>query len=227
MQGKQAILWDYNKSFFTWRCSRAQAEACSRATPMAMRTPRSRRTRQGAVAAAAWEGLIKNGHMPRAARYANMEAGFNRGEIAMMISGPWAWDNAKKPHRFRRGAHPRHQTGQPSRPFVGVLGCMIASPATKDLPRVSRNHVLKPGNLKIINDDVPLGAGQQGALPTAFRQPAHQATMENALGRTGTEHSGDGPLLVGDGCGTGSDHQWPAGADARVECSGAARITAK
>ncbi|MCK7500394.1 MAG: extracellular solute-binding protein [Comamonadaceae bacterium] len=25
-----------------------------------------------------------------------MEAAFNKGEVAMMISGPWAWDNVRK-----------------------------------------------------------------------------------------------------------------------------------
>jgi len=25
-----------------------------------------------------------------------MEAAFNKGDVAMMITGPWAWDNLKK-----------------------------------------------------------------------------------------------------------------------------------
>ena len=34
-----------------------------------------------------------SGVMPKGSGYAEMEAAFNKGEVAMMITGPWAWDN--------------------------------------------------------------------------------------------------------------------------------------
>ena len=72
--------------------------------------------------------LIDEGLMPSGARYAEMEAAFNRGQIAMMISGPWAWDNVKK-SEIDFGVAPIPSVGgKPSKVFVGVLGCMIAAP---------------------------------------------------------------------------------------------------
>ena len=54
--------------------------------------------------------------MPKGANYAEMEAGFGKGEIAMMINGPWAWDNAQEGrHRLRRGPDPdRRRQARPS-----------------------------------------------------------------------------------------------------------------
>ena len=41
--------------------------------------------------------LIKDGHMPRGVRYSEMESAFAQAaQVAMMINGPWAWDNARK-----------------------------------------------------------------------------------------------------------------------------------
>ncbi len=186
MQGKQAILWDYNKSFFTWALlAGAGGSVFARDAKGDADPSRTGVNAPGAMAAAGvLEGLIKNGQMPRGARYANMEAGFNRGEIAMMISGPWAWDNAKKSRiDFGVAPIPGIKPGQPSRPFVGVLGCMIASPSKyKDLAReFLESHVLKPGNLKIINDDVPLGVPANKALYQQLSTNPHiKATMDNA-----------------------------------------------
>ena len=186
VQGKQAILWDYNKSFFTWALlAGAGGSVFARDANGDADPAQSGVNAPGAIAAAGvLEGLIKNGQMPRGARYANMEAGFNRGDIAMMISGPWAWDNAKKSRiDFGVAPIPGIKPGQPSRPFVGVLGCMIASPSKyKDLAReFLENHVLKPGNLKIINDDVPLGVPANKALYQQLSANPHiRATMDNA-----------------------------------------------
>ena len=48
--------------------------------------------------------LIKAGVMPKTASYAEAEAGVNEGRIAMMINGPWSWNNlrAGSSTRWRR-----------------------------------------------------------------------------------------------------------------------------
>jgi len=40
--------------------------------------------------------LIDKGVMPKGADYSVAEAAFNKGDSAMMISGPWAWSNIEK-----------------------------------------------------------------------------------------------------------------------------------
>jgi maltose/maltodextrin transport system substrate-binding protein len=184
-QGKRAILWDFNKSFFSWPLLAGgggfvfghDAKGDADPSQVGVNTP-------GAIRGAeALEALIKNKQMPAGARYAEMEGSFGRGEIAMMISGPWAWDNAKKSRiDFGVAAIPGIN-GAPAKPFVGVLGCMIAAPSK--VPDIARefieNHLLKLENLKTINADVALGVPANKAFYAELSKDANiRATMESA-----------------------------------------------
>lgn len=188
-QGKKALLWDFNKSFFTWPMLAGaggyvfgkNAKGDFDASQVGVNTP-------GAVQAAeTLERLIKTGVMPKGARYAEMEAGFARGTVAMMISGPWAWDNARRAKiNFGVAPIPAVLAGQPSQSFVGVLGCMVsASSKLEDVAReFLENHLLRPEQLKVVNADVPLGVPANKAFYAELAaDPNIRATMENA--RTG------------------------------------------
>jgi maltose/maltodextrin transport system substrate-binding protein len=122
--------------------------------------------------------------MPKGARYAEMESGFNRGQVAMMISGPWAWDNVRK-GKIDFGVAPFPSVGgHPSKPFVGVLGCMIsASSKVKDIAReFIENHLLRVDSLKTISADVSLGTPANKAyFQELSANPNIRATMNNAL----------------------------------------------
>jgi maltose/maltodextrin transport system substrate-binding protein len=122
--------------------------------------------------------------MPKGARYAEMEAGFARGQVAMMISGPWSWENAKKAGiDFGVAPVPAVLPGQPSKTFVGVLGCMVSAPSKlKDIAReFIENHLLTVESLKIISADVPLGTPANKAYFQALSgDPRIVATMANA-----------------------------------------------
>ena len=183
--GKKAILWDYNKSFFTWPLM-----AGSGGTIFAKRPDGSLDTEvvgvnaPGAVQAATMlQNLIKTGVLPKGAGYSEMEGAFNRGEIAMMISGPWAWDNVKKSHIDFGVAPIPSVNGHEPKPFVGVLGCMIAAPSkNKDLARdFLENYVLTLDGLRAINADVPLGTPANKAYFAELKSDPHiAATMDNA-----------------------------------------------
>lgn len=184
-KGKKAILWDFNKSFFTWPMLAGPGgyvfgrDAKGELDPhqVGINSPGAI---QGAEVLA---GLVNNGQMPKGARYAEMEAGFSRGEIAMMISGPWAWDNAKR-SKIDFGVAPIPAIGShAAKPFVGVLGCVISAPSkVKDLAReFIENHLLQVDSLKTINTDVPLGVPANKAYYAELAaDPAIRATMENA-----------------------------------------------
>jgi len=188
-QGKKAILWDYNKTFFTFPLLAGaggfvfarDAKGGLDAGKVGVNTP-------GAVEAAEMlRSLVNNGQMPKGANYADMEGGFSRGEVAMMISGPWAWDNARRSKiDFGVAPIPGLAPGRPSKPFVGVLGCMITAPSkVKDIAReFIENHLLRVESLKLVSADVPLGTPANKAY---FRElasdPNIRATMDNA--RTG------------------------------------------
>ena len=183
--GKKAILWDYNKSFFTWPLL-----AGSGGTIFAKKADGSLDTdavgvnAPGAVQAAAMlQNLIRTGVLPKGAGYSEMEGAFNRGEIAMMISGPWAWDNVRKSHIDFGVAPLPAVNGHEPKPFVGVLGCMIAAPSrNKDLARDFLEHyVLTLDGLRTINADVPLGTPANKAYFAELKSDPHiAATMDNA-----------------------------------------------
>lgn len=186
-QGKKAILWDYNKSFFSWPMLAGPGGFVFARTATGDLDPRQVGVNQpGAVIGAEMlDRLIKDGHMPKGARYAEMEGAFNRGQVAMMISGPWAWDNVKKSGVDFGVAPIPSVAGKPSKSFVGVLGCMVAAPSRqKDIAReFIENHLLKVASLKMISADVPLGTPANKAYFRELASDPHiVATMAIAQG---------------------------------------------
>lgn len=185
-QGRKAILWDYNKSFFSWPLLAGpggvvfERTAAGDFDPMKVGVNNA-----GALAGAKLLArLIDEGVMPRGARYSDMEAQFAAGKVAMMISGPWAWDNARKAKIDFVVAPIPSIGGHPAKPFVGVLGCMIAAPsANKDIAReFIEHHLLTLESLKTISADVSLGTPADKAyFAELAADPAIAATMANAL----------------------------------------------
>jgi maltose/maltodextrin transport system substrate-binding protein len=184
-QGKHALLWDYGKSFFSFPMLAAgggyiygrDAQGNFNVHDIGVNNA-------GAIAGAqVLLDLIDNGQMPRGAKYAEMESAFAQGDTAMMISGPWAWDNARKAHLDFGVAPYPDVNGKPSKPFVGVLGCMVTAPSpNKDLAReFIENYLLRIDSLKTINADVPLGTPANKAFYAELAaDPNIRATMENA-----------------------------------------------
>jgi maltose/maltodextrin transport system substrate-binding protein len=184
-QGKSAILWAYNNSFFTWPLLAGPGGYVFGRDAAGNLDPRQ----VGVNNAGALQGaqmldrLVKDGHMPQGARYAQMEAEFAKGTVAMMINGPWAWDNARKVGIDFTVAPIPAIGGKPGKPFVGVLGCMITAPSKlKDVAReFLENHLLKVEALKTVAADVPLGVPANKAYYAELSaDPKIAATMANA-----------------------------------------------
>jgi len=184
-QGAKAILWPYSSSFFSWPVIAGPGgfvfgrNAQGEYDPAVIGV-----NSEGALAGAQLlERLVREGLMPRGARYSDMEAQFAAGKVAMMISGPWAWDNVKKKRiAFGVAAVPA-LNGKPAKPFVGVLGCMITAPSrVKDIAReFLENHLLRVEGLKTVSADVPLGTPANKAYYAELAgDPNIRATMANA-----------------------------------------------
>ena len=184
-QGRSAILWAYNNSFFTWPLLAGPGgfvfgrNAAGELDPRVVGVNNA-----GALQGAQLlERLISDGHMPRGARYAEMEAAFAKGQVAMMINGPWAWDNVRKVGIDFGVAAVPGLAGRPAKPFVGVLGCMISAPSRlKDVAReFIENHLLRIDSLKLISADVALGVPANKAYYAELSaDPRIAATMVNA-----------------------------------------------
>ena len=184
-QGAKAILWPYAMSFFSWSVIAGPGGYVFGRNAQGEYDPAD----IGVNNAGALQGaqlldrLVREGLMPRGARYSDMEAQFAAGKVAMMISGPWAWDNVKKKRiDFGVAAMPA-LNGKAAKPFVGVLGCMITAPSrVKDIAReFLENHLLRVEGLKTVSADVPLGTPANKAYYTELAgDPNIRATMENA-----------------------------------------------
>jgi maltose/maltodextrin transport system substrate-binding protein len=184
-QGKRAILWPYNQSFFSWALlAGAGAQVFGRTPQGELDTRVTGINNAGALRGVQMlDRFIREDRMPRGARYSEMEASFARGAVAMMISGPWAWDNVRKVGIDFGVAPLPGFDGRPGKPFVGVLGCMVTAPSRiKDVAReFIENHLLKVESLKLISADVPLGTPANKAYYQELSSdPRIVATMANA-----------------------------------------------
>jgi maltose/maltodextrin transport system substrate-binding protein len=185
-QNKKAILWVHSQSFFTFPLlAGAGATVFGRDAKGNFDPKVSGVNNDGAIAGGAMlQRLVKDGHMPAGVKYPDMESQFAAGKTALMINGPWAWDNVKKAKiDFGVAPIPAVVPGKPSKPFVGVLGCMITAPSKlKDIGReFIENHLLKVESLKTVSADVALGTPANKAyFQELASDPNIAATMANA-----------------------------------------------
>jgi maltose/maltodextrin transport system substrate-binding protein len=186
-QNRRAILWVHSQSFFTFPLlAGAGATVFGRDAKGGYDAKVTGINNDGAVKGAQMlQRLMKEGLMPPHAKYPDMESQFAAGKTALMINGPWAWDNVKKAKiDFGVAPVPAVVPGMPTKPFVGVLGCMITAPSKlKDIGReFIENHLLKIESLKTISADVALGTPANKAyFAELASDPNIAATMANAL----------------------------------------------
>ncbi|NJM91244.1 MAG: maltose/maltodextrin ABC transporter substrate-binding protein MalE [Myxococcales bacterium] len=180
--GKKALLWDYNNTYFTFPLLAANDGFAFQR--------KADGTYDGATTgvnnAGALKGLemlvklIKDGVMVAGATGPDAEAGMTKGEIAMTITGPWAWANLQAA-KVDYGVAPLPSiNGKPSKPFIGVQGCMVnQASGNKDLAvEFLENHMLTPAGLKLINDDKAIGVPANKAF---FKQLATDARIKTNM----------------------------------------------
>jgi maltose/maltodextrin transport system substrate-binding protein len=184
-QGKKAILWAYTNTYFTWPLLAANGGYVFKRQPNGDYDAKDVGVNNPGAQAGAQLllELIKKGVMPKGASYETMEAAMIKGELAMMINGPWSWENLRKNKIPFAIAPIPSIKGKPSKPFIGVLGAMInrASP-DKDLAReFLEKYVLTAEGLATINADVPLGVpAHKGYYRKLAKDPLVKQTMESA-----------------------------------------------
>ena len=187
-QGKKAILWDYTNTYFTMPMLAANGGYAFKMK--ADGTYDAKDT--GVNNAGALKGaelltrMVKEGVMPKGATYADMEAQMAQGKLAMMISGPWAWDNLKKAKVNFAVAKIPSVAGKPAKPFVGYMGAMITKAASAagnvDIAReFIENSMLSLKGLETINADVAIGApANKAAYAKMKNDPFIQVSMASA-----------------------------------------------
>ena len=122
--------------------------------------------------------------MPKGASYSVMDQKMNSGELAMMVSGPWAWSNLRKSGIDFDLAPLPGVDGNPGRPFVGVLAALInrSTPNSDLATQFVEKYVATADGLKTIDADVPIGVPALKTLSDemAAKNPLIKTTYENA-----------------------------------------------
>lgn len=183
--GVKPILWDYNNTYFTFPLLMANggfafeknAQGSYDATVTGVNNEGAKK------GAAVLRKLIDDGVMPSGVDYGVMDAAMNKGEVAMVINGPWAWANLKT-SGINFGVAPIPSVdGQPSKSFVGVMAATVnAATPNRDLAiEFIENYVLADEGLKTIDADVPLGAVADKSFAETLAGDANvAATLTNA-----------------------------------------------
>ena len=119
-------MWDYDTPYFSWPFLASGGGYPFKKIDGGYDTQEIGVNNQGAVKGLqAIVELINAGIMPKGASYSVMDQKMNSGELAMMVSGPWAWANLRKSGIDFDLAPLPGVDGNPGRPFVGVLTALI------------------------------------------------------------------------------------------------------
>jgi maltose/maltodextrin transport system substrate-binding protein len=179
------IMWDYNTPYFSWPFLASGGGYPFRKTAKGYDVKDIGVNNSGAVLGLeAIVELIHIGVMPRGASYSVSDQKMNNGELAMIISGPWAWANLQKSGIDFGLASLPGVGGNPGRPFVGVLTALInhSTPNTDLAQQFIEKYVDTPDGLKIIDADVPIGVPALKPLldEMTATKPLIKTTFENA-----------------------------------------------
>ena len=180
-----AILWDYDTPYFTWPFLASGGGYPFKEVAGSYDTKDIGVANDGAVKGLKEVvDLITAGIMPKGASYSVMEQKMNSGELALMISGPWAWANLRK-NGIDFGLAPVPGVGgNPGKPFVGVLTALInrSTPNADLAAQFIEKYICTADGLKTIDADVPIGVPALKSLydEMAAKNPLIKVTYDNA-----------------------------------------------
>lgn len=159
--GKKALMWDYNNTYFTYGFLTAEGGYAFENVDGVYNPKATGMNNAGSKAGAAMiKDLIDSGVMPAGVDYGVFDAAFKAGEVACVINGPWAWaDYRQAGIEIMLAPYPKVGNGMPAG-FTGVLSAGInSSTPNKDLAvEFLESYVLTEAGLKMIDDDRTLGA---------------------------------------------------------------------
>jgi maltose/maltodextrin transport system substrate-binding protein len=129
---------------------------------------------------------MKEGVMPKGVTQSIMDQKMSRGELAMMINGPWDWANLSKSGVNFVLAPIPGVGGNPGRPYVGVQTALLnrSIPNTDLAVNFSREvclHFCTVDGMKAMDADSPLGVPALKALceEMCAKDPLIKITYEN------------------------------------------------
>lgn len=181
--GKTAIMWDYNNTYFTMPLLMANGGYAFQKNAEGNYDGKDTGVNnEGSIkGGTALKNLIDSGTMPKGVDGGVVDASFAKGDVGIIINGPWSWANYEQAG-INFGVAPLPSVeGQPSKPFIGVgaLAINAASP-NKDLAKeLIENYLLTDEGVAAWNANGMLGATAN--IKAGESSSANvQATLANA-----------------------------------------------
>lgn len=181
--GKTRIMWDYTNAYFTMPLLMAnggyafQKDASGNYNGKDTGVNNEGAIKGGQVL----KDLIDSGTMPKGVDGGITDASFAKGDVAVIINGPWSWSNYEQAG-VNFGVAPLPTVdGAPAKPFIGVgaLAINAASP-NKDLAKeLIENYLVTDEGVAAWNAKGMLGATANIAAG-ANASANVQATLANA-----------------------------------------------
>ena len=180
--GKTRIMWDYTNTYFTMPLLMANGGYAFVKKDGVYDGKDTGVNNEGSVAGATvLKQLIDGGTMPKGVDGGIVDASMAKGDVGMIINGPWSWANYKQAG-INFGVAPLPSiNGQPSKPFIGVGAFAInaASPNQDLAKELIENYILTDDGVTAWNKGGLLGAVaniKAGAASDEFVK----ATLANA-----------------------------------------------
>ncbi|RTQ99904.1 maltose/maltodextrin ABC transporter substrate-binding protein MalE [Halomonas nitroreducens] len=182
--GKKAILFNYGEPYFSWPLLAAKGGYPYRSTESGYDVSDIGVNTDGAVEGArVLSELIESGVLPEGTDYSVTDTRFNQGEVAAMISGPWAWSNLEK-SGIDFGVALLPKVGdERAKPMFGVMAAMINSASPNDFLATEflEGYLLEEQGLRTFNGNGSLGAVAHKAYQQDLASdPRIAATLANA-----------------------------------------------
>ncbi|GHC62090.1 maltose/maltodextrin ABC transporter substrate-binding protein MalE [Neogemmobacter tilapiae] len=181
--GVTRIMWDYNNTYFTMPLLMANGGYAFVKKDGVYDGKDTGVGNAGAIAGATvLKGLIDGGTMPAGVDYGVMDGAMAKGEVAMVINGPWSWAGYEAAG-IKIGVAPIPTVnGKTAPPFLGVYSAAVnaASPNADLAVEFIENYMLTDEGLAAWNAKNVLGALADISAAAAQTDPKVQATLANA-----------------------------------------------
>jgi len=181
--GKTRIMWDYTNAYFTMPLLMAnggyafQKDASGNYNGKDTGVNNEGALKGGQVL----KDLIDSGTMPKGVDGGITDASFAKGDVAVIINGPWSWANYEQAGVNFGVAPLPTVAGQPARPFIGVgaLAINAASPNQDLAKELIENYLVTDEGVATWNANDMLGATAN--IAAGGNASANvQATLKNA-----------------------------------------------
>jgi maltose/maltodextrin transport system substrate-binding protein len=181
--GAQTILWDYNNTYFTMPMLMANGGFAFQKVNGSFDGNSTGVNNAGAKqGAAVLKSLFDDGVLPAGVDYGVMDGAMAKGEVGMIINGPWSWSGYEG-QGINIGVAPIPTVGGKTSPaFLGVFSAAInAASKNQDLAaELLENYMLTDAGLAAWNADANLGALADISAAGKQTDPKVGATIANA-----------------------------------------------